>query len=1034
MIKKILNVLLLLTPATAVYSQDFLGISTGNYGGVTGVLLQPASIADSRYKFDINVFSTGVNYSNNYFLVNRDAILKFNKNNFEDYQTFKAKYLSEANLATGERAFFNITNRTQLPLSFMATLGKKSAVAFNMQSRSMIQGRNITQDLAQMAYNGFYYAPLNNQPLDASGLSINALNWVEAGLTYARVLYTSDKHFIKAAFTGKYLGGVASLNMGSDNFRIGVNTDSTINFTATNFRYNHNEKADFDMVFDKNFRPDASAFGFDAGLVYEYRGNLKNNRYIRNDDDISYEEERRDVNKYIFKLGVSLLDMGMFSFNKPANVQSFNANVTGWDVRNSHYTTIKQFDTALAARVSPIAGDPRSYSVYLPAALSVQLDIRFVKGFYLNAMAYRPLATGSDAGVRFDSYGYYAITPRYERRHFGIYLPYSFSDKNQLTNYRENRLGATVRVGPLFIGSSNLGTMLFKNNLSAADVHLGLKVGITYGKPSKISRFFERKHVDVQPLPAPVATATSSAVKDTVVFRKADTTLPAPNRIAVDYNKGLVYADDRKGSIIIINNNYFYDTSNRAKSNAIVSGQLSMYNADSATLRHLVDSIQQQAIAGRLQADTARQQLQDSIDHKKDQLDSLIRNLQQLRQQMDSSHTATSNDSAHHLRHDTSTVARQRVDSSNNASALHDSAYHLERDTSAASQRVDSSNEMIAENRRLSPAGQDTAISSRRAATDTTAIRQLNNSTSITSTSTKRTDSAQQAGSKKKIKAGNGSNAKHTINETKLPTAVRDTVIKTVTVAIPVQATSTTGSRDDLYQKYMNESARLQDEINALRHRASNNYNRPVYTATPRSYSYPVSVPQPVYNAPATAYQPAVVAAARTIRDTVYIRDTIRIKDIPGLKATTAVADTLKLTDTIYMPAKQPSQATVAKADTITEKINYRNLPAEIILFSSGQSTVRKVYNGKLNYLASILKKDTTLTLSITGHTDPTGPATINEALSLKRALAVKQYFIAQGIPGRQLTTKSVGSQEPLTTGTSKDSNSQNRRVEIKIQ
>ena len=173
-------------------SQDFLGISTGNFSGVTGVMLQPASIVDSRHKFDINLYSTSVNYSNNYFLVNRDALLKFNKNNFSDYPTFKDRYLSEANLKTGERVFLNIGNRSQMPLSFMVTTGKKSAIAFNIQSRSMIQGRGITQDLAKMAYNGFYSPALNNNVIDASGFNLKALNWAEVGFTYGRVLYSSN--------------------------------------------------------------------------------------------------------------------------------------------------------------------------------------------------------------------------------------------------------------------------------------------------------------------------------------------------------------------------------------------------------------------------------------------------------------------------------------------------------------------------------------------------------------------------------------------------------------------------------------------------------------------------------------------------------------------------------------------------------------------------------------------------------------------------------------------------------------------------
>ena len=208
----------MLTPK--LFSQDFLGLSTGNYAGITGVMIQPASIVDSRFKFDINLFSSGVNYSNNYFLLNRDVILKFNKNKFENYQTFKARYLSEASLPAGEKVFFNIDNRTQLPLSFMATTGKKSAIALNMQFRTKIQGRGITQEMANLAYNNFN--PVITTPsIDASGINLNSLSWAEAGITYGRVVFSSGSHYLKMAVTGKYLAGLSSISMSALCYQVG---------------------------------------------------------------------------------------------------------------------------------------------------------------------------------------------------------------------------------------------------------------------------------------------------------------------------------------------------------------------------------------------------------------------------------------------------------------------------------------------------------------------------------------------------------------------------------------------------------------------------------------------------------------------------------------------------------------------------------------------------------------------------------------------------------------------------------------------
>lgn len=614
-------------------AQDFLGISTGNYAGVTGLMLQPASIVDSRYKFDVNLFSTGINFSNNYLLVNRDALLKFNKDNYGDYNTFKEKYLTQASLGSNEKAYFNVTNRTQMPLSFMATTGKKSAIALNIQSRSMIQGRDIPQGLASLAYNGFTPGA-NATGVDASGFNILALNWIEVGFTYGRVLYSNEKNFLKVAFTGKYLGGVSSLYLGSNDLRMGINRDSTFNFNTSNTQYSHNKNADFNNIFDRNFSPDASSFGFDAGLVYEYRGNIDKFKYISRNDEKSYEKERRDVNKYMFKLGISLLDAGKFNFNKPASVSSFSGNINNWDIRNQRFSKIADFDTALAHRTTALPNDPKSYSVYLPTAMSIQLDIRFIRGFYLNFMSYNSVKLNSD-NYHFNNYDYYTITPRWESRNFGIYIPYTFGNHQQLDAYKDNLLGATVRIGPLFIGSSNLGTMAFNKNLKAADVHVGLKIGFTYGKPNKASMFLDKitsKRMDYKEndtnYDAKINNRNDTINKNTQISKINQS--KKTSQLIVDYKNGQIYSDgNQSGNIIIVNNNnyYYYGNNGRANKDSTISNSYiydSSYkiNDSLSRINHKYDSTQKK--------------LNDSLNRKKARLDSLIINMQELRKGMDS--------------------------------------------------------------------------------------------------------------------------------------------------------------------------------------------------------------------------------------------------------------------------------------------------------------------------------------------------------------------------------------------------------------
>ncbi|MBA4167809.1 MAG: hypothetical protein H0X41_09755, partial [Chitinophagaceae bacterium] len=55
--KKIALLALTALSVGQTFAQDFAGYRTGNYTGVNGVFFNPANIAASRYRFDVNLFS-----------------------------------------------------------------------------------------------------------------------------------------------------------------------------------------------------------------------------------------------------------------------------------------------------------------------------------------------------------------------------------------------------------------------------------------------------------------------------------------------------------------------------------------------------------------------------------------------------------------------------------------------------------------------------------------------------------------------------------------------------------------------------------------------------------------------------------------------------------------------------------------------------------------------------------------------------------------------------------------------------------------
>lgn len=72
--------------------------------------------------------------------------------------------------------------------------------------------------------------------------------------------------------------------------------------------------------------------------------------------------------------------------------------------------------------------------------------------------------------------------------------------------------------------------------------------------------------------------------------------------------------------------------------------------------------------------------------------------------------------------------------------------------------------------------------------------------------------------------------------------------------------------------------------------------------------------------------------------------------------------------------------------------------------------------------------------LAIEGHTDSTGSADTNKALSKARAEAVKKYLVDNfDLPEKRFKTTGFGSDKPIASNATEDGRMQNRRTEIKV-
>ncbi|MDG2642531.1 OmpA family protein [Vibrio parahaemolyticus] len=74
----------------------------------------------------------------------------------------------------------------------------------------------------------------------------------------------------------------------------------------------------------------------------------------------------------------------------------------------------------------------------------------------------------------------------------------------------------------------------------------------------------------------------------------------------------------------------------------------------------------------------------------------------------------------------------------------------------------------------------------------------------------------------------------------------------------------------------------------------------------------------------------------------------------------------------------------------------------------------------------------TTQQIIVVGHTDSTGSAAYNMALSLRRAVAIKDFLVLKGIPENNILVQGRGEEEPIASNDTHIGRTQNRRVEIR--
>ncbi|HXB05832.1 MAG TPA: DUF5723 family protein [Puia sp.] len=450
MIKKS-TLFLLLTSFVCLtaFSQSFIGYGYDNYAGVNGMILNPGTLADNKYKVNVNLFAISALAGNNAYEMDRSRLFGFHFSGLGEGKGFYK--------ASNTAYKYMYTNLDILGPSATISLTPKDGLGLMTRVRSISNEYNLGDPLFRLmgdANPNFYNTNIVNRSLQAKTAS-----FAEAGITYGRVIFKDDRAELKVGVTGKYVIGLAYgslssgpmvLNLDSTHLILNAQADMTAQYSAN--LDNINGGASINDIINKRA---GHGLGLDVGFVYE----------VKSKDP--------DVTK--LRLGFSVTDIGSVSFVNSANSKQYTLSAAGHTTQEFEEQKGESLTSYLGrlqtSGIITAKGAATTASVKLPTALHLNIDYEIYKRLYINGdVLLNMLASSNPISPNYVTS--FTVTPRLEKKWVSIYSPVSYSINGQLN------WGAGVRVGPLFVGSGSVLSSMFKNRIQSADAHIGLTIPV----------------------------------------------------------------------------------------------------------------------------------------------------------------------------------------------------------------------------------------------------------------------------------------------------------------------------------------------------------------------------------------------------------------------------------------------------------------------------------------------------------------------------------------------------------------------------
>lgn len=455
---KPLIIIFILLPVMAA-AQNYTATNGSSYIGSLNVHHNPSAIVNSPLKWDITLFGIQDKHSTN-------AVKIFN------YSLLSNPGKSQYAIYSGKDRRYGILNANLNILNTRIALNKRSAIGFGANIRSNIflktSEYNFIDTLSQFA--DFFS---QNEGITDFNLDMATGSWAELYASYGQTIIDNGYGRLNAGITLKFNKGLsgAFATLTNGNFiRTGNNPLSyRVTNASLDFGYSSNyDRWDSTKNFGNNFNnffSNTDAGGsFDIGFEYLVKLQSVSNPY---DNDTYFD--------YDWKIGLSLLDIGysQYEFGRHSTrARDINTDVTDALLDNTFDSTITSVGI-FRDSLSRVFGNTGRYfgkfRVTHPARLMLNVDKFISDAFFINAdlsVGLSSLSSGPNEQVK--DMNVLTLTPRWETRKAGFYLPFYFNSRSQLW------VGGAFRVGPLLFGVHNWSNIFSKKKMQRGGGYLAI--------------------------------------------------------------------------------------------------------------------------------------------------------------------------------------------------------------------------------------------------------------------------------------------------------------------------------------------------------------------------------------------------------------------------------------------------------------------------------------------------------------------------------------------------------------------------------